>query len=62
MEENIEILSRQLYGISALVTCLIRTLSDNPSKTLVEESLFGIESHLNLLAAEWEELGHKVNH
>lgn len=57
MSDNLEVWSRQLYGIAALVICLDGKLSDDPPKHLIKEALYGIKTHINLIASEMEEIG-----
>ena len=54
MYENLDVWSRQISGIAALVTCLSDKLSDDVPKEFVKDALYGIESSLTLLCGEME--------
>ena len=61
MGENIEVWSKTITGIAALVACLERKLSDGVPKEFIKDALYGIESSLTLLAGEMETIGEKIS-
>lgn len=56
MSENLELWSKQLFGLAALVACLEDKVSKGVPKEFIREALFGIESSINHIAFDMDEI------